>query len=383
MKNKTKNDKLDPKFKHFMLQEIYAQPQAAMEAVTHYLSPENQEKAIAGIALDEKHLRELERVVILASGTSRHAGMVGEFMIERLARLPVDVDFASQYCYRDPLAEPNGLAVLLSQSGTTADTLLALYEAKAKGARTIAICNVEDAPLAREADGVLYTHAGKEIAVAATKSFTAQLTALFALGVHLGHTRRTLTTHETREHLDSLMQLPEKIEAALGCGELTHKCAVSMKDATSFLFLGRDISYPIALEGALKLKETSYIHAEGMPTGEMKHGPNAMVDERMPVVMLLTRNAMDAGSNLRWEKSMVLLEQVAARGVHVNAVACMEDAEAVAKHAAMVFAVPSAPALLLPVLEIIPLQLLAYHIAVLRGVNVDKPRNLSKSVTVE
>jgi len=366
-----------------MLQEIYAQPEAAMEAVSHYLAPENQGKTIAGIALDEKHLRKLERVVILASGTSRHAGMVGEFMIERLARLPVDVDFASQYCYRDPLPVAKGLAVLLSQSGTTADTLLALREAKIKGARTIAICNVEDAPLAREADGVLYTHAGTEIAVAATKSFTAQLTALFALGVHLGHTRRTLTAHETREHLDSLMQLPEKIETALGCSELIHKRATELKDAASFLFLGRDISYPIALEGALKLKETSYIHAEGMPTGEMKHGPNAMVDENLPVVMLLTRDAKDAGSNLRWEKSMALLEQVAARGVRVNAVACADDAEVVAKHAAGVFAVPSAPALLLPVLEIVPLQLLAYHIAVLRGMDVDKPRNLSKSVTVE
>jgi len=374
---------LAPKFKHYMLQEIHAQPHTAMEAVAQYLSPENKSKSIAGIALPEQQVMKLERVSIIASGTSRHAGMVGEFMLERLARLPAKVDFASQYCYRDPLTEEHELAVLLSQSGTTADTLSALRQAKSKNARTIAICNVQDAPLAREADGVLYTHAGIEISVAATKSFTAQLIALFALGVHLGHTRRSLSAQETRDHVNDLMALPEKIEAALACAESVESCAKEMMDAQSFLFLGRDISYPIALEGALKLKETSYIHAEGMPTGEMKHGPNAMVDEHLPVVMILTRDATDPQSTLRWEKSMTLLEEVAKRGVHITAVACKDDVSVVSKHAKKVFAIPAASTLLLPVLEIIPLQLLAYHIAVLKGVNVDRPRNLSKSVTVE
>jgi glucosamine--fructose-6-phosphate aminotransferase (isomerizing) len=374
---------LDPRFKHYMLQEIHAQPRTAMEAVAQYLSPENKLRSIAGIALPEEQVQKLERVSIIASGTSRHAGMVGEFMLERLARLPVKVDFASQYCYRDPLTEENELAVLLSQSGTTADTLSALLQAKSKNARTIAICNVQDAPLAREADGVLYTHAGIEVSVAATKSFTAQLIALYALGVHLGHTRRALSAQETRGRMNDLMALPEKIEAALTCAPAVAECAQKMKDAQSFLFLGRDISYPIALEGALKLKETSYIHAEGMPTGEMKHGPNAMVDEHLPVVMILTRDVTDPQSTLRWEKSVALLEEVAKRGVHVTAVACQEDVVEVAKHTSKVFAVPTASTLLLPVLEIIPLQLLAYHIAVLKGVNVDSPRNLSKSVTVE
>ena len=374
---------LDPRFKHYTLQEIHAQPRAAMEAVAQYLSPENKSKSIASIALDEEQVKKIERVSIIASGTSRHAGMVGEFMLERLARLPVKVDFASQYCYRDPLTEHNELAVLLSQSGTTADTLSALRQAKNKNARTIAICNVQDAPLAREADGVLYTHAGTEVAVAATKSFTAQLIALFALGVHLGHSRRSLSAQETRDHMNELMALPEKIEAALACAPIVEECAKKMKDSQSFLFLGRDISYPIALEGALKLKETSYIHAEGMPTGEMKHGPNAMVDEHVPVVMILTRDATDPQGTLRWEKSIALLEEITKRGVHVTAVACKDDVPVVSKYVRAVFAVPEASTLLLPVLEIIPLQLLAYHIAVLKGVNVDSPRNLSKSVTVE
>jgi glucosamine--fructose-6-phosphate aminotransferase (isomerizing) len=308
--------------------------------------------------------------------------MVGEFMIERLARVPVEVDFASQYCYRDPITETDELTILLSQSGTTADTLAAQREAKTKGARTLAICNVKDSPITRESDGNVYTHCGAEVSVAATKSFTAQLVALFALAVHLGNVRRTLTSTETRDHLAALMALPEKVQAVLGCDAQCHALAKSLQDSNSFMFLGRDISYPIALEGALKLKETSYIHAEGFPTGEMKHGPNALVDSNLPVVMILTRDVNDPDARLRHEKSVSNLQELHERGIRVIAVANSDDAE-VSRFASDMISVPIASALLSPVLEIIPLQLLAYHMAVLRGVDVDKPRNLSKSVTVE
>jgi glucosamine--fructose-6-phosphate aminotransferase (isomerizing) len=334
------------------------------------------------VRLSEEKIQQIRKINIVASGASRHAGMVGEFMIERLARVPAEVDFASQYCYRDPLTEPEELTVLLSQSGTTADTLAAQREAKAKGARTVAICNVKGSPITQESDGNVYTHCGEEVSIAATKSFTAQLIALFALAVHLGSVRRTLTAPETRVLLDSLMTLPEKVEQVLKTGEQTKLLAKELQEANSFMFLGRDISYPIALEGALKLKETAYIHAEGFPTGEMKHGPNALVDEHLPVVMILTRDAADPEAMVRHEKSVSLLREISARGIRVIAVANPGEAE-IDKLAAHVISVPEATGLLLPVLEIIPLQLLAYHTAVLRGVDVDHPRNLSKSVITE
>jgi glucosamine--fructose-6-phosphate aminotransferase (isomerizing) len=369
-------------FPHFMLKEIYDQPRAVMDAVASYLTPESQQKALEDVRLSEQQIQQIRKVNIVASGASRHAGMVGEFMIERMARVPGEVDFASQYCYRDPITESGELTLLLSQSGTTADTLAAQREAKAKGARTLAICNVKGSPITQESDGNVYTHCGEEVSIAATKSFTAQLIALFALSVHLGSVRRSLTAAETRTHLDSLMALPEKVQKVLETDQQTKGLAKELAEANSFMFLGRDISYPIALEGALKLKETSYIHAEGFPTGEMKHGPNALVDEHLPVVMILSRDAKDPDAVVRHEKSMSLLREVAARGTRVIAVANSPEPD-VGKHASAVLEVPDAPSLLLPVLEIIPLQLLAYHIAVLRGVNVDRPRNLSKSVVTE
>lgn len=369
-------------FPHFMLKEIYEQPRAVMDAIASYLTPESQQKALEDVRLSEQQIQQIRKINIVASGASRHAGMVGEFMIERLARVPVEVDFASQYCYRDPITESGELTILLSQSGTTADTLAAQREAKTKGARTLAICNVKGSPITKESDGNVYTHCGEEVSIAATKSFTAQLIALFALGVHLGSVRRSLTATETRTHLDSLMALPEKVQQAVETDSQTKRLAKELKDFNSFMFLGRDISYPIALEGALKLKETSYIHAEGFPTGEMKHGPNALVDENLPVVMVLTRDTSDPDSMTRHEKSLSLLREVVKRGTRVIAVANPGQVE-IEKLARHVITVADAPALLLPVLEIIPLQLLAYHIAVMRGVDVDHPRNLSKSVVTE
>lgn len=368
-------------FPHYMLKEIYDQPRAVMDAISHYLPPENQRQTLEGVRLSDDQVQAIQKINIVASGASRHAGMVGEFIFERMARVPVEVDFASQYCYRDPFTAGNELTVLLSQSGTTKDTLLAQREAKAKGAKTLAICNVKDAPITLESDGNIYTHAGEEVSIAATKSFTAQLVALFALGVHLGHVRRTITAEDTREHLRELMALPEKVESTLTCNTQCNALAAALKSFDTFMFLGRDISYPIALEGALKLKETSYIHAEGYPTGEMKHGPNALVDEHLPVVMIITKDA-DASSVLRYEKSVALLEELVQKGARV-VVVCNQDDAQVKTLTKDVILIPKVSSYLSPVLEIIPLQLFAYHVAVMRGVDVDKPRNLSKSVMTE
>ncbi|MEO6120320.1 MAG: isomerizing glutamine--fructose-6-phosphate transaminase [Terriglobales bacterium] len=368
-------------FPHYMLKEIYDQPRAVMDAIAHYLPPESQRQTLDGVRLSDDQVQAIQKINIVASGASRHAGMVGEFIFERMARVSVEVDFASQYCYRDPFTAANELTVLLSQSGTTKDTLLAQREAKAKGAKTLAICNVKDAPITLESDGNIYTHAGEEVSIAATKSFTAQLVALFALGVHLGHVRRTITAEETREHLRELMALPEKVEAALTCNTQCNALAAALKNFDTFMFLGRDISYPIALEGALKLKETSYIHAEGYPTGEMKHGPNALVDEHLPVVMIITKDA-DASSALRYEKSVALLDELVKKGARV-VVVCNQDDAQIKSLTKDVILIPQVSSYLSPVLEIIPLQLFAYHVAVMRGVDVDRPRNLSKSVITE
>lgn len=369
------------KFAHYMLKEIYDQPRAVMDAIAQYLPPEPQRKTLEDVRLSEDEIRAVQKINIVASGASRHAGMVGEFLFERLARVPVEVDFASQYCYRDPFTAQNELTVLLSQSGTTKDTLLAQREAKAKGAKTLTIVNVKGSPITLESDGNIYTHAGEEVSIAATKSFTAQLVALFALGVHLGNVRRTITAEETREHLRDLMALPEKVEATLACDAQCKALAAVLKGFDTFMYLGRDVSYPIALEGALKLKETSYIHAEGYPTGEMKHGPNALVDENMPVVMIITKDA-DASSGLRYERSVALLEELAQKGARV-VVVCNQDDAQIKGLTKDVIPIPAVSSHLSPVLEIIPLQLFAYHVAVMRGVDVDKPRNLSKSVMTE
>jgi len=365
-----------------MLREIYDQPRAALNALANYLPTEGRENTLRDVRLTADDLRAISKVNIVASGASRHAGLVGEFMIERLSSVPVEVDYASQYCYREPLTQPNELTVLLSQSGTTADTIAALREAKARGAKTLAICNVQGAPITRESDGNIYTHAGEEISVAATKSFTSQLLALFVLALHLGSERRSLTAAETREHLHQVMMLPEKIEHTLACNEQCKSIALAFQKFDDFMFLGRDASFPIALEGALKLKETAYIHAEGFPTGEMKHGPSALVDGNLPVVMILTKDDADAASRLRYSKSMSVAKEIAARGTKMIAIGCAGDEE-VKRLTPNAITIPAMTPLLSTILEIIPLQLLAYHIAVLRGVDVDRPRNLSKSVTTE
>jgi glucosamine--fructose-6-phosphate aminotransferase (isomerizing) len=303
-------------------------------------------------------------------------------MIERLARVPVDVDYASEFRYRDPITGPDELTVLITQSGETADTIAAQREAKAKGSKTLAICNVVGAMIAREAAGTIYTHAGPEIGVASTKAFTAQLTALFLLAVHIAELRGTLNMEDAKNLLRELTRIPGKLEALLTRDEEIEELAKIYNRAHDFLFLGRGIHYPIALEGALKLKEISYIHAEGYPAGEMKHGPNALIDENLPVVIIATKDDNDPNSVLRYEKTISNLKEVKARSGQVIAVATEGDEE-IKEAADHVIFIPHAPEILAPILEIVPMQLLAYHIAVRRGCDVDQPRNLAKSVTVE
>jgi glucosamine--fructose-6-phosphate aminotransferase (isomerizing) len=304
-------------------------------------------------------------------------------MIERLARLPVEVDYASEFRYRDPIVDANTVGLLITQSGETADTLAAQREMIQKGAPTVAVCNVVGAMITREAHGTIYTHAGPEIGVASTKAFTAQLVALFLFAVHLAQVRGTISEDESRMLLDALNHLPGKVEEILRtCDDECEPLARLYSNARDFLFLGRGIHYPIALEGALKLKEISYIHAEGYPAGEMKHGPNALIDETLPVVVLATKDETNRDSVLRYEKTLSNIQEVTARSGKVIAVATRGD-DHIGQLVDHVLFVPSAPELLLPILEVIPLQLLAYHIAVRRGCDVDQPRNLAKSVTVE
>jgi glucosamine--fructose-6-phosphate aminotransferase (isomerizing) len=369
-------------YRHFMLKEIHEQPRAVRDTAMGRMSIESGQVMLEPMEISEEELRRVQKISIAACGTSWHAGLAGKFMIERLARIPVEVDYASEYRYRDPIISLNELALLITQSGETADTIAAQREAKQKGSKTLAICNVVGAMIAREASGAIYTHAGPEIGVASTKAFTAQLTALFLLAVHLGRLRGTLSLAEAKRHLGALAELPEKLEKVLSA-DAEYECLARIYcRAQDALFLGRGIHYPIALEGALKLKEISYIHAEGYPAGEMKHGPNALIDEELPVVVLATRDASDPDSVQRYEKTVSNLKEVKARSGKVIAVATEGDEE-IAEAADHVLFVPEAPELLLPILEIVPLQLLAYHIAVLRGCDVDQPRNLAKSVTVE
>jgi glutamine---fructose-6-phosphate transaminase (isomerizing) len=327
-------------------------------------------------------LRAAEKINIAACGTSRHAGLVGKFMIERLARMPVEVDYASEYRYRDPITSQKSLTLLITQSGETADTIAAQREAKAKGSKTLAICNVVGSMIAREAAGTIYTHAGPEIGVASTKAFTAQLTALLLFALYLAEVRGTLAASEAKEYIKELTRIPGKLESLLTRDEECEELAKQYYRAQDFLFLGRGVHYPIALEGALKLKEISYIHAEGFPAGEMKHGPNALIDDNLPVVVIATRDLKDPGSLVRYEKTLSNMKEVKARSGRVITVANDGD-EDIRESADHVVFVPEAPELLLPILDIVPLQLLAYHIAVRRGCDVDQPRNLAKSVTVE
>ena len=369
-------------FKHFMLKEIYEQPQAVRDTTLGRVSQDSGHIFLEPMEISETEFRAAKKINVAACGTSWHAGLAGKFMIEALARIPVEVDYASEWRYRDPIVGPDTITLVISQSGETADTIAAQREAKAKGSKTLAICNVVGSMITREAAGTIYTHAGPEIGVASTKAFTAQLTALYILALYLAQVRGTLTEKQARAAAEELTRIPGKLEHLLTRDEQYQDLAKSYQRARDFLFLGRGIHYPIALEGALKLKEISYIHAEGYPAGEMKHGPNALIDENLPTVVIATRDAASPGSMLRYEKTISNLKEVKARSGVVIALATEGDDE-IKESADHVLYVPAAPEDLSPILEIVPLQLLAYHIAVRRGCDVDQPRNLAKSVTVE
>jgi glucosamine--fructose-6-phosphate aminotransferase (isomerizing) len=369
-------------FKHFMLKEIYEQPRAVRDTALGRVSQDTGHIFLDRMEISESQFREAEKINIIACGTSWHAGQAGKFMIETLARVPVEVDYASEWRYRNPIVDPKTITLVISQSGETADTIAAQREAKARGSKTLAICNVVGSMITREAAGTIYTHAGPEIGVASTKAFTGQLTALYVLAMYLAQVRGVMTAEQAREAMLELTRIPAKLEHILTNDQACDDLAKEYQKVRDFLFLGRGIHYPIALEGALKLKEISYIHAEGYPAGEMKHGPNALIDENLPVVIIATRDANNPGSMLRYEKTISNLKEVKARSGVVIALATEgdEDIQEAADH---VLYVPAAPEELLPILEIVPLQLLAYHIAVRRGCDVDQPRNLAKSVTVE
>jgi glutamine---fructose-6-phosphate transaminase (isomerizing) len=369
-------------FKHFMLKEIYEQPRAVRDTTLGRVSLDTGHIFLDEMQIAEAEFRSAKKINIVACGTSWHAALAGKFMVERLARVPVEVDYGSEWRYRDPIVGPDTITLVISQSGETADTIAAQREAKLKGSHTVAICNVVGSMITREAAGTIYTHAGPEIGVASTKAFTAQLTALYLFAIYLAQVRGTMTAEQTRAAAEALTLIPGKLENILTHDAACEDLAKRFQRVQDFLFLGRGIHYPIALEGALKLKEISYIHAEGYPAGEMKHGPNALIDENLPVVIIATRNVNDPDSMLRYEKTMSNLKEVKARSGVVIALATEGDEE-MKESADHVIHVPAAPEELSPILEIVPLQLLAYHIAVRRGCDVDQPRNLAKSVTVE
>jgi glucosamine--fructose-6-phosphate aminotransferase (isomerizing) len=370
-------------YKHFMLKEIFEQPEAVRNTTLGRVSRKTGRIVLDELGIAPARFLEFEAIKIVACGSAWHAGLAGKFMIEKLARVPVEVDYGSEFRYRDPIVLPKTLTVVVSQSGETADTLAAQREAKQKGSPTLAICNVAGSMATREAAGSLMTHAGPEIGVAATKTFTSQLTSLFILAVYLGQERGVLSSKESSSLISELTSLPGKLDRVLNHQAVYEPLVKTFLRATDVLYLGRGIHFPIALEGALKLKEISYIHAEAYPAGEMKHGPNALIDEKLPVVVLCTRDRNTEGSRLRYEKTLSNIQEVKARGGSVIAVVCEEDQGEVCKLADHVIAVPSSDDLLLPILEVVPLQLLAYHLAVQRGCDVDQPRNLAKSVTVE
>jgi glucosamine--fructose-6-phosphate aminotransferase (isomerizing) len=366
-------------FRHFMLKEIHEQPRGMRDTLLGRISLEEGEVHLEELGAAADRLKEAKRVVLLACGTSWHSALVGKFWIEHLAGLPAEVDYGSEFRYRTPLVGPGTVAVAISQSGETADTLAAFREAKARGALGLAICNVQGSMLTREAAGSLLTHAGPEIGVASTKAFTAQLVALSLLALHLGRLRGTLPAETCREHLAHLTRVPHLMEQALETERPLEELSRTLSHARDFLFLGRGVNYPIALEGALKLKEISYLHAEGYPAGEMKHGPIALVDEELPVVALCPQGHV-------YEKMLSNVQEVKARGGRVIAVASAGDAalrSLLDPGVDSMIEVPRLPDLWSPFLTVIPLQLLAYHVAVRAGRDVDQPRNLAKSVTVE
>jgi glutamine---fructose-6-phosphate transaminase (isomerizing) len=370
-------------YKHFMLKEINEQPRAVRDTTLGRVSLDTGRVFLPDMRITPEEFRATTGITIAACGTSWHAGLAGKFMIERLARLPVDVDYASEYRYRDPIPNPLELGLLITQSGETADTIAAQHELIAKGSKTLAICNVVGSAVTRLAAGVITTNAGPEIGVASTKAFTAQLTALFTLALYLAQTRNTITDAQSLHLVTELAKIPAKLEEVLRTvDDLCCDLAKSFSTSQDFLFLGRGIHYPIALEGALKLKEISYIHAEGYPAGEMKHGPNALIDETLPVVCIATQDPNDPSSVLKYEKTLSNIQEVTARSGRVIAIAIEGDTH-IGQLVEHVIHIPQTHELLLPILEVVPLQLLAYHIAVRRGCDVDQPRNLAKSVTVE
>src|ERR1700680_4569997 len=370
------------RFPHHMLKEIFEQPQALRDTVAPRLSLEDAAIVLDDVRISAEELRALRRVNIVASGTSRHAGMAGQYMFQELADVPVDVDYASEFEYRNPQIGPGELTIVITQSGETADTTAAQREAKAKGSRTIAISNVMDSTIAREADGVLYTHAGPEISIASTKAFTAQMAVLFLFAVYLGQVRGKLTKEQVRRYIRELLELPAKTGTVLESASDLKTLADDYHQVADFLFLGRAIHYPVAMDGALKLKEVSYVHAEGYPTGETKHGPNALIDENLPVVIIASCDRNDAGSVLRYEKNVANIKGFKQQSARVIAIASEGDAEMreLANHTIFV---PHASELLSPILEIVPLQLFAYYMAVRKGLDVDRPRNLVKSGTTK
>jgi glucosamine--fructose-6-phosphate aminotransferase (isomerizing) len=369
-------------FKHFMLKEIYEQPRAVRDTVQGRLSLDTGRVYLEQMNITEAEFKSFTRVLVAACGTSWHAGLAGKYMIEQLARVPVEVDYASEFRYRDPVIDENTLLVVISQSGETADTIAALRCAKDAGARVLSVCNVQGSMITRESDGTILTHAGPEIGVASTKAFTSQMIALYLFALYLGRLRGALTEDESKFHAQQLAELPVKIEHLLNESDSIEELAREFHRSTDFLYLGRGINFPVALEGALKLKEISYIHAEGYPAGEMKHGPNALIDERLPVVVVNTKEGGNKASELRYEKTHSNIVEVKAReGVVIGVL--NEGDEMSRTSCDRVIEIPDSSDLLSPVLAVIPLQLLAYHIAVRRGCDVDQPRNLAKSVTVE
>jgi glutamine---fructose-6-phosphate transaminase (isomerizing) len=370
-------------FKHFMLKEIYEQPRSVRDTVQGRISLDSGQVFLDEMSnITEGDFKRFTSVKIAACGTSWHAGLAGKYMLEQLARIPVDVDYASEFRYRNPVMNENDLLLVISQSGETADTIAALREAKELGAKVLSICNVQGSMIVREADGTILTHAGPEIGVASTKAFTGQMIALYLLGLYLGQLRGALSKKEARFHAQELAELPVKLEHLLNESDDIEELSKEFFRSTDFLYLGRGINFPVALEGALKLKEISYIHAEGYPAGEMKHGPNALIDERLPVLFINTREEGNRASELRYEKTHSNIVEVKAREGIVISVLTEGDtmSSLVSDH---VIEIPQSSDLLSPILSIIPLQLLAYHIAVRRGCDVDQPRNLAKSVTVE
>ena len=370
-------------YKHFMLKEINEQPRAVRDTTLGRVSLTTGEVFLPDMQLSPADFRAITNILIAACGTSWHSALAGKFMIERLSHVRVEVDYASEYRYRGPHDDPSRLGLLITQSGETADTIAAQQELIRKGSATLAICNVVGAAITRAAQGTITTNAGPEIGVASTKAFTAQLTALFVFALYLAQQRGTISPQESLHLVTELSHIPAKLETILrSVDDQCCQLAKSFSTARDFLFLGRGIHYPIALEGALKLKEISYIHAEGYPAGEMKHGPNALIDESLPVVCIATKDPDDPGSVLKYEKTLSNIQEVTARSGRVIALAIEGDTH-ITQLVEHVIHIPPAPELLLPILEVVPLQLLAYHIAVRRGCDVDQPRNLAKSVTVE